>query len=169
MKLSKHSIIIVVTIIITIAIDQISKFIIRNSVSPIERIPVIGDYFIILNVENTGAFLGMGSDLNPTLRILLLLILPVVVLALVLRHILKDKTLDSLTLLAFSSIIGGGIANVFDRIVYGSVTDFLYIDLGGVFRTGIFNLADLSVTTGMFILVFVSFKNKKNTDTEKKE
>ncbi|WP_298532835.1 signal peptidase II [uncultured Algibacter sp.] len=169
MKLTKRSIYIFLVIILTIAIDQISKIIVRTNVvgrtevSPSERISLISDYFILMNVENTGAFLGMGSDLSPTLRIILLLILPVVVLGFVLRHILKDKTLDNWSLFAFSSIIGGGIANVYDRIAYGSVTDFLFIDLGGVFKTGIFNLADLSVTTGMIILVIVSFRKKKTT------
>jgi signal peptidase II len=115
----------------------------------------------MMNVENAGAFLGIGSDLNPTLRIILLLILPILVLGFVLRYILKDKTLDNWSLFAFSSIIGGGIANVFDRIVYGSVTDFFYIKLTDVLRTGIFNMADLSVTTGMIILVIVGFKKKK--------
>ena len=167
MKLSKRSIYIYAVIILTIAVDQISKIVVRNNIvgrtdiNPGERISVIGDAFILMNVENTGAFLGMGSDLNPTLRIILLLALPIIVLAFVLRHILKDKSLDNWSLFAFASIIGGGIANVYDRIVYGSVTDFFFIDLGGVFRTGIFNMADLSVTTGMIILVFMSFKKKK--------
>ena len=167
MKITKRTIYIFLVIILTIAADQISKTIVRTNIigrtdiNPGEQIPLIGDLFVLMNVENTGAFLGMGSDLNPTLRIILLLILPIVVLGFVLRHILKDKTLDRWSLFAFSSIIGGGIANVYDRIVYGSVTDFLFIDLGGVFKTGIFNLADLSVTTGMIILVIASFKNKK--------
>ena len=167
MKLTKRTTSIFLVIILTIAADQISKVIVRanvlgrTEVSPSERIPLIGDYFILMNVENTGAFLGMGSDLNPTLRIILLLILPILVLGFVLRHILKDKTLDNWSLFAFASIIGGGIANVYDRIAYGSVTDFLFIDLGGVFKTGIFNLADLSVTTGMVILLLVSFRKKK--------
>ncbi|MEC3905703.1 signal peptidase II [Tamlana sp. 2201CG12-4] len=169
MKLTKRNIYIFLVIILTIAADQISKVIVRANIggrtnlTPGEQIPIIGDYFILMNVENTGAFLGMGSDLNPTLRIILLLILPILVLGFVLRHILKDKSLDNWSLFAFASIIGGGIANVYDRIVYGSVTDFLFIDLGGVFKTGIFNLADLSVTTGMIILVFMSFRKKKTT------
>lgn len=170
MKLSKRSIFILVVIILTIAIDQISKVLVRANIdlttdtSAGERISLIGDNFILMNIENTGAFLSMGSDLNPTLRIILLLILPIIVLGFVLRHVLKDKTLDNWSLFAFSSIIGGGIANVFDRIVYGKVTDFLFIDLGGIFKTGIFNLADLSVTTGMIILVIASFKKKKTQD-----
>jgi len=169
MKFSKRTIYVFLIIALTIALDQISKVIVRANIqgrtdfNPSERIPIIGDYFTLMNVENTGAFLGMGSDLNPTLRIILLLILPIVVLGFVLRHILKDKSLDNWSLFAFASIIGGGIANVYDRIVYGSVTDFLFIDLGGVFKTGIFNLADMSVTTGMIILVIMSFKKKKTT------
>jgi signal peptidase II len=169
MKLSKRSFYIIVVIVATIAVDQISKVLVRTHIQPRtdinlgERISLIGDTFIMMNVENSGAFLGMGSDLNPTLRILLLLILPILVLGFVLRHILKDKTMDSWSLFAFASIIGGGIANVYDRIIYGSVTDFFFIDLGGVFRTGIFNMADLSVTTGMIILLIVSFRKKKET------
>ena len=167
MKLSKRSLYIIAVIVVTIAIDQISKVLVRTHIQPRtdisygERISIIGDLFIMMNVENTGAFLGMGSDLSPTLRIILLLILPILVLGYVLRYIFKDKTLDNWSLFAFASIIGGGIANVYDRIIYGSVTDFFFIDLGGVFRTGIFNMADLSVTTGMIILLFVSFKKKK--------
>lgn len=170
MKLSKRSIYIIAVIVITIAIDQISKILVRANIQPRteitigERISLIGDNFIMMNVENSGAFLGMGSDLNPTLRIILLLILPILVLGFVLRHIFKDKTLDNWSLFSFASIIGGGLANVYDRIMYGSVTDFFYIDLGGVFRTGIFNMADMSVTTGMIILLFVSFKKKETTE-----
>lgn len=167
MKLTRRTAYIFIIIILTIAVDQISKVAVRNTIAPRtetsygETIPVIGDYFTMMNVENTGAFLGMGSDLSPTLKWILLLILPIIVLALVLRHILRDKSLDRWSLFAFSSIIGGGIANVYDRFAYGSVTDFFHIDLGGIFRTGIFNMADLSVTTGMIILVIFSFKKKK--------
>ena len=76
-------------------------------------------------------------------------------------YILTNKTLDRLSLIAFCCIVGGGIANVFDRFLYGSVTDFFHIDLGGIFRTGIFNVADMSVSFGMILLVIASFKQKK--------
>ena len=58
-------------------------------------------------------------------------------------------------------IVGGGVANVFDRIVYGSVTDFMHIDFGGSLRTGIFNIADVSVMVGLGCLLVASFRNKK--------
>lgn len=160
MKLSRTAGIILL-IIANIAIDQLSKFIVRAQIAQNEVIELIGDTFIMTKVENTGAFLGMGSDLSPALKWILLLILPVIVLGGVVYYILSTKTLDRLSLIAFCCIVGGGIANVFDRFVYGSVTDFFHIDLGGGFRTGIFNVADMSVTFGMILLVIASFKQKK--------
>lgn len=138
---------------------------VRSSITFREEIQLIGDGFILTNVENTGAFLGMGSDLSEPMRILLLLALPVLVLGLVTYYIFREKSMDKWSLTAFSMIIGGGIANVFDRFAYGSVTDFLHIDLGGVFRTGIFNIADVSVSTGMIMLLVGSFLNKKKEIT----
>ncbi|MBU2929139.1 signal peptidase II [Winogradskyella psychrotolerans] len=151
-------------IIFNIAIDQISKVIVRTTMikGGKGQINVIQDYFQLIWVENKGAFLGMGSDMNPTLRLIFLLVLPTLVLVYVLYYILKTKELDRLSLIAFCCIVGGGVANVFDRIVFGQVTDFFYINLGGIFRTGIFNVADMSVTAGMILLLFSGiFSNKK--------
>jgi len=159
--MSARNILITALIFLNIAIDQISKFIVRTEVGKGSVSEIIGDVFTLHNVENKGAFLGMGSDFSPALRITLLLILPILVLAFVLRHIIKDKTMNMFTLVGFCCIIGGGIANVYDRIVYGSVTDFLHLDFGGMLRTGIFNLADVSVMVGMGCLIVGSFKKKK--------
>lgn len=159
--MSSRNILILGIIALNIILDQVSKFIVRADVIAGTESEIFGDFFTLHNVENKGAFLGMGSDFSPTLRIILLLVLPIVVLALVLIHIIKDKTMNTMTLVGFCCIIGGGIANVYDRIVYKSVTDFLHIDLGGVFRTGIFNLADVSVMVGMGCLILGSFKKPK--------
>ena len=160
MKLSR-SVLIILLIIINVALDQVSKFWSRTNVEYNEVINLIGDTFIMTKVENKGAFLGMGSDLNPTIRLIVLLILPSVVLLFVLRYVFINKTIDKLSLIGFCFIIGGGLANLYDRIVYGEVTDFLHIDLGGIFRTGIFNVADMSVMFGMGLLIFASFKHKE--------
>ncbi len=166
--MSRRSIFILATIIGTIALDQITKVWVRANVELYtEKRPIIGEYFTLMNVENKGAFLGMGSELNTTLRIILLMILPVVVLGFVLRYVFKDKNLDNWSLFAFSAIIGGGVANVFDRIVFKKVTDFWFIDLGDPFKTGVFNVADVFVTTGMIILVFTILLKKKPKNIEK--
>ena len=160
--LNKKSRCLLITILVflSIAFDQISKIWVRNNFESYSEKSIIGDVFTLIKVENTGAFLGMGSELSEIPRILLLIILPVIVLISITLYTYIDKSLDKLSIIGFSLIIGGGIANIFDRIVFGSVTDFLYINLGGIFKTGIFNIADLSVTTGMIIILISSFKRK---------
>lgn len=164
MKLSRN-LSIILLIVANIAIDQISKVVVRASIEENEIVQIIGDNFIMTRVQNSGAFLGMGSELNDTLRVILLLILPIIVLGGVIYYILKNKALDRLSLIAFCCIIGGGIANVYDRIVEGSVTDFFYIKLTDVIRTGIFNVADMSVTFGMILLLIASFIYRKKEKT----
>jgi signal peptidase II len=151
---------ITILIAISLLLDQLSKFLIRQNVDQYSEIKLIGDYFILTNVENSGAFLGMGSDFSPFIKTIFLLILPVIVLICIMVYVYRDKQIDKISLIGFCFIIGGGIANIYDRILYGSVTDFLFIDLGGIFKTGIFNIADLSVTTGMIMILLMSFKNK---------
>jgi signal peptidase II len=159
---------VILLIVFNIAIDQISKVVVRNTIDPTERIKVIGDFFQMMNIENTGAFLGMGSDMNPSLKLIFLLIIPVVVLGYLVYYILTNKELDRLSVIALSCIAGGGIANVFDRIAFGSVTDFFYLYLNDTFRTGIFNVADMSVSFGMIILLCTTFFSNKNKQGDKK-
>ena len=144
-------------IILSIFFDQFSKFWIRNNIESYNEIELIGSFFTLIRVENSGAFLGMGSELSYIPKLILLIIFPIVVLVAVSIYTYMDKKLDNLSLVGFSLIIGGGVANIFDRVVYGSVTDFLYINLG-FFKTGIFNIADLSVTTGIILILISSFK-----------
>lgn len=151
---------ITILIAVSILLDQLSKFLIRQNVDQYSEIKLIGDYFILTNVENSGAFLGMGSDFSPFIKTIFLLILPVIVLICIMVYVYRDKQIDKISLIGFCFIIGGGIANIYDRILYGSVTDFLFIDLGGIFKTGIFNIADLSVTTGMILILLMSFRSK---------
>ena len=145
-------------IILSIFFDQFSKFWIRNNIESYNEIELIGSFFTLIRVENSGAFLGMGSELSYIPKLILLIIFPIVVLVAVSIYTYKDKKLDNLSLVGFSLIIGGGVANIFDRIVYGSVTDFFYINLGSFLKTGIFNIADLSVTTGIILILIASFK-----------
>jgi signal peptidase II len=149
-----------ILITVSIVLDQLSKILIRENIDQYSEIKLIGEYFILTNVENSGAFLGMGSDFSPFIKTIFLLILPIIILVCIMIYVYRDKEIDKISLIGFCFIIGGGIANIYDRIMYGSVTDFLFIDLGGIFKTGIFNIADLSVTTGMILILLMSFKNK---------
>ena len=154
----ERNLLITTIVFLSIALDQISKIWVRNNFESYIENSIICDLFILIKVENTGAFLGMGSELPESLRILLLIVLPIIVLIFITIYTYIDKELDKISIIGFSLIIGGGIGNIFDRIVYGSVTDFFYLDFGSIFKTGIFNIADMFVTTGMILILIYSFK-----------
>ena len=156
----KRNLLITTIVFLSIALDQISKIWVRNNFESYIENSIIGDVFTLIKVENTGAFLGMGSELSETLRILLLIVLPIIVLISITIYTYIDKELDKISIIGFSLIIGGGIGNIFDRIVYGSVTDFFYLDFGSIFKTGIFNIADMFVTTGMILILYPIVKEQ---------
>lgn len=157
-KLAKR-IVIILVVLLNIGCDQISKNIVRKNVSTEDYIPLIADNFILTNVENTGAMLGFGENLPPTLKIILLQVIPVLVLLVLLYRTLLKTYLNNILSLAFAFVIGGGIGNLIDRIAYGSVTDFFLLK-AGIFKTGIFNMADVSVTIGALLILYISLRYK---------
>ena len=162
----KKQLYILLLIFLNIGADQYTKYIVREKVVPGTRTEIVGELLQLMNIENSGAFLGMGSESNPTIKLIFLLIVPTLVLGFVLYYLFTNKSLDWLTTTGLCCIVGGGLANLFDRFLYGSVTDFLFMDFS-IARTGIFNIADLSVTTGMVLILIATFKeraqNKKSS------
>lgn len=156
---------ILLVIIVNIGCDQVSKKIVRNNVTPYETIHVISNRLTITNVENTGAFLSVGNTLPKSAKNILLSILPVLALGFGLLYVLSKHNIPNMMLLGFCFVIGGGIGNIFDRIAYGSVTDFLHINFG-LFQTGIFNMADVSIMIGVFIILFQSIFKRKELSKE---
>ncbi|RZL66510.1 MAG: signal peptidase II, partial [Pedobacter sp.] len=132
--------------------DQFSKVIARKNIEPYEQITIIKDRFILTKVENSGAFLSAGSNLPEFVRIAVLTVLPILVLGYGLWFLYSNKNLPRLMQIGVCFLIGGGIGNIYDRIVYGSVTDFLHLDFV-LFRTGIFNMADVSIMVGIGLLL----------------
>lgn len=152
--------VILVLVLLNIGCDQISKNIVRQTVEYQEHISLISDNFILTKVENKGAMMGLGSDLSPMLKIILLQGVPIIVLLVLLFRILQKPKMNGAMVFAFACVIGGGIGNLIDRIVHGQVTDFFHIDLGFI-RTGIFNMADVSVTMGVLLILVLSLSNRK--------
>src|SRR5688572_11759170 len=151
---------ILAVIFINIGCDQASKEYIRNNIQPYQTIAIIGNHLTVTNVENRGAFLSLGDQLPQATKDILLSLLPLLMLGFVFAYALVKTTLPTAALWGLCFIIGGGAGNLFDRVVYGSVTDFLHINLGG-FQTGIFNMADVSIITGTLIILLHLFFRKK--------
>ncbi|MGF1637785.1 MAG: signal peptidase II [Cyclobacteriaceae bacterium] len=144
-------IIIASLLFLNVGCDQVSKAVVRNSIDYHDRISLFQSHLTLTKVENTGAFLGMGKSIPEFVRIFALIIIPILVM-LYGVYFMIQKHVSNYTLLGLGFMIGGGIGNIFDRIVHGSVTDFLHIDFI-IFETGIFNMADVSIMTGLFIMI----------------
>jgi signal peptidase II len=144
---------IIVILISTISCDQISKDIVRQKIEYNAQINVISKYLILTKVENTGAFLGLGKSIPRSIYMLLMIVLPLIVIGYALYYLMRRNNLSKLLIIGISFAVGGGLGNVYDRIIYGSVTDFLYFDFI-LFHTGVVNMADISVTIGFFMIVY---------------
>jgi signal peptidase II len=144
-----------------IACDQISKKLVRQKINYYEQVQLVSSYVTLTKVENSGAFLGLGDSLPQWIKLIVLKILPLLAIAYAIIFLLTKDNLSWLTLLGISFLIGGGTGNLFDRLIYGSVTDFLHMDFI-IFHTGVFNMADVSVMTGMFILLGEFYLKKKS-------
>ncbi len=154
MKLKKHirNLFISAIILCNVGCDQVSKSIVRKEMSEGESFSFINQHFTIYKVENTGAFLSLGNSLPFIVKFILLSLLPILVI-LGGTYVLMAKTnLPKRTLLGFCFVIGGGIGNLCDRVIYGSVTDFMHVNFG-LFQTGIFNMADVSIMIGLGVIL----------------
>lgn len=143
--------IIALVLLFNIGCDQISKTIVRSRISFYEQISLFDNHVMLTRVENSGAFLSIGDSLSAGVKFVLLIAIPFAALMAGTYILFVRSALSRSTVVALSFIVGGGVGNIMDRYLYGSVTDFLHISLG-ILRTGIFNMADVSIMTGVVII-----------------
>ncbi|WP_374164640.1 signal peptidase II [Arcticibacter sp. MXS-1] len=143
--------------ILLIAVDQYTKALAREYLMYEAPRSYLNDMFRLLYIENTGAFFGMGADIPQPFNFILLSLLPLIMLGALLFYALKKAdVLRTSEQIAFAMIFSGGLGNIIDRIAFSSrVTDFLNVGIGSI-RTGIFNVADMYVTTGVLLLLVLS-------------
>jgi len=112
--------------------------------------------------ENVGAFLGLGSSLSdPSRWFLLSVVAGALLLGLTLFIYLKHD-LTAAETIGYGLILAGGGSNVLNRIVSGFVVDFLNVGIGGL-RTGIFNVADVSIMIGFTLVTWCRWARQRQT------
>ncbi len=164
--MAKRITIILLIIAGVVGIDQWTKSWAVANVKNQPPAEYFDNFFRIVYAENTGAFLGSGSDFSPTMSFWILKILPLLVLLGLLGYLLYSKDMPSLITVAFSMVAGGGISNIADRFLNdGRVVDFMNMGIGGL-RTGIFNFADVFIMIGIGLLLFAQFRRKPKVKTE---
>ncbi|MCL4159726.1 UNVERIFIED_CONTAM: hypothetical protein GTU68_011708 [Idotea baltica] len=157
---------ILLLVFINISCDQITKEVARNQLGEYKPVHLVQDYFILTKVENTGAALSLGQHLSPKLKVVFLQVFPIAMLIVLFSMILRQNKSTKWAITGYSFIIGGGIGNIADRIRFDSVTDFMLLQWGPL-RTGIFNMADVSVVIGISLLL-IDLIIQRHQDANKK-
>jgi len=160
MKQTKRILLLLLVFVGNYAADRLTKLIAVRYLEGKAPIEFFGRLMMLQYAENDGAFLGLGGAFPVPLKIALFITLPLAACAAGLYWAFRPSTKTSLAICAVS-IIAGGLGNLQDRITNDfRVVDFLNFGLGPV-RTGILNVADLSVTFGALTLLILDAKTKK--------
>ena len=133
--------------VVVIAADQVSKILVAREMFLGESVSVLGSFFKLTYILNPGAVFGMrlgGQVLH--------LAFAVGALSLVAFMLYRLQDDERAAGVGLTLVLGGAVGNVIDRLRVGAVIDFLDFGVNGV-RWWVFNVADMSVTTGAGLLI----------------
>ena len=153
-------------IILTILflIDRSSKFFILKLVEQGEKLDIyITSYLNLYLIWNKGIAFGLLS-FNENIIYNIITVLILIIIFTILIMVVKSKGFVKYSLVA---VLAGALGNVFDRIYYSAVPDFIDFHINE-FHWFIFNIADIFITLGVFCLIYVElFINKEIKKDEK--
>ena len=146
-----------ITVLIIFSLDRISKlYVIFQNEKNLSSNLFTSKFLNINLIWNDGIAFGLFSfDEKMYYNILTVLIL--IITLVILWMITKTKDLEKF---AFLMIFGGSLGNIFDRIFYSSVPDFIDFHINN-FHWFIFNVADIFITTGVIMLIMLEIFKKK--------
>ena len=143
--------------IIFFLIDLFSKYLITKLIIFGESITIINNFLNITYVKNTGAALSILNNNTLIVKIISLLI----IIALIIYMYNNKNSSSKFERLGYSLVLGGALGNLFDRLVYGYVIDFIDIYIFN-YDYPIFNLADTFIVIGVIILFISMWGDKKD-------
>ena len=146
-------------VIIIFSLDRISKFyVIFKSETNLSSSLYTSKFLNINLIWNEGIAFGLFS-VNKGAFYQLITLLIIIIVMILIYLIKRSKNFEKF---GFILILGGALGNLFDRIFYKAVPDFIDFHINN-FHWFIFNVADIFITTGVFCLIFVElFYNKKS-------
>lgn len=144
-------------------LDRVTKVVIRNQVATWDTWRIIPGFFDIVHTENPGGAFSLLAEMSPAWRRGLLIGLSGC--ALVLVAVLLWRSAGSLwaspaTRIGLALILGGALGNEYDRIVHGTVTDFLELYVSR-FHWPAFNVADSAISIGACLVLLDMLRAKR--------
>ncbi len=134
-----------------VLLDQVTKYLVRQHLELHATVRVLGNFFRLTYVENSGIVFGIRvGSAQP-----LITGLSIIAAVLILYYFFRERENHVLIRLSLALVLGGAIGNLIDRILFGRVTDFL--DFGiGTYRFFVFNAADSAVTIGVILFLILT-------------
>jgi signal peptidase II len=137
---------------VVILCDRLTKLVVAQHVElNFGNVQVIPNFFSITHVENAGAAFSLFADWSPRVRVPLLVGFSSVAMIVVCFLLWNSARRFTWSGLALALILGGAVGNLYDRILYGRVTDFLHFYIDSHMWPD-FNLADSAIVCGACLL-----------------
>ncbi|CAK8719094.1 Lipoprotein signal peptidase [Candidatus Electrothrix gigas] len=154
-----------IIMMLVVVSDQLSKLWILNNFALYESTEIIPGFFNLTSLRNTGAAFGILSDMPLIWR--QIFFITIAVIALVSLVVMQRKMgRESIWYtLSFAFIGGGAVGNVIDRVLYGSVVDFLDFYIGK-YHWPAFNVADSGICVGVTIFLLLQIFEKEEKQSE---
>jgi len=147
----------IIVVLILFSLDRITKIYLLNlQSSGIDIDFYINPFLNFYLVWNTGIGFGLASMETNIYYHILTLIISIINIGLIFL-LIKSKEINAYL---FALIIGGSLGNLFDRLYYYAVPDFIDLHVG-YYHWFIFNIADIFITVGIIGLIFVELLKKK--------
>jgi signal peptidase II len=144
-----------------VVLDRLTKVAIQTHLGAFDSTTVIPGFLNIVHVENPGIAFGMLANAPSVWRHVLLIGFSSVVLLAISAMLLRPASQrDSMLRFALAFILGGAFGNLYDRIVNGTVTDFIEVHAGQHYFPA-FNVADSAVTVGACLLLLDMWRAKE--------
>ena len=137
-----------------VVIDQITKFVILQKFVLHETLYVTS-FFNLVYVRNAGAAFSLFADAGGWQRFFFIGV--AVVASAWVVWLLRRHPEQTLFCLALAMILGGAVGNLIDRVIFGSVVDFVQVHYAGYFFPA-FNVADSAITVGAGLLLWDGFR-----------
>jgi signal peptidase II len=142
-----------------LALDRWTKFLIQSRFDLHDSISVIDGFFNITYVRNTGVAFGIFSSISSPAKSVLLSAFAALAAVLVIAYSLRTPLKDRLLHVALALILGGALGNLYDRIAYGYVVDFLELYVRS-YSWPSFNVADSAISIGVVLLAIEITRNE---------
>ena len=138
-----------------LVLDRLTKLAVTRCIRPGDAF-IVFDGFSITHVHNSGIAFSMLASGGPAVQWALVAVIVVTIAVIAWIVVRSGATLSGLAAVALGAILGGAVGNLLDRLLYGSVIDFLHfwIRIGGhAYTWPDFNVADSAITVGAGLLI----------------